>query len=91
MRPPDVKALRSLPSVDETLREKRAQEALAEFGRQSVVAAVRAILQDIREGHENAGDAGFIALLAQSRLRREAEMNLRPVFNLTGTDRKSVV
>ena len=85
MRALDVRTLRGLPSVDETLREKRAQEALAEFGRQSVVAAVRATLHDIREGRESVGDAGFIALLAQSRLRREAEMNLRPVFNLTGT------
>ena len=81
----DVKGLRSLPSVDETLREELAQEAIAEFGRRSVVAAVRAVLQDIREGHEEPGGPGVIASLAGSRLRREGRMGLRPVFNLTGT------
>ncbi|HTR12594.1 MAG TPA: L-seryl-tRNA(Sec) selenium transferase [Roseiarcus sp.] len=77
--------LRRLPSVDETLREPKAGDAIAEFGRPAVVAAVRAAMQDAREGRAATGDAEHIASLAQVRLRRDAQASLRPVFNLTGT------
>jgi len=81
----DAEKLRGLPSVDETLRQPVAHAAVGQFGRQAVVAAVRAALADAREGRASAGDAKCFASLAVSRLHRDSSANLRPVFNLTGT------
>jgi L-seryl-tRNA(Ser) seleniumtransferase len=84
---------RSLPSVDEVLRSATGQEAVAEFGRQSVVAAVRSAIEDIRQRDRRAGDVeptrsetvAAIALVARSALHRSHRPRLRRVFNLTGT------
>jgi L-seryl-tRNA(Ser) seleniumtransferase len=81
----DAEALRNLPSVDETLRHPTADEAVAQFGRAAVLAAIRAALADARARRASVGDARHFASLAQSRLIRAAHASLRPVFNLTGT------
>jgi L-seryl-tRNA(Ser) seleniumtransferase len=77
--------LRSLPSVDAILRAAPGQAAVAQFGRQAVVGAARAVLAETRAGRGALGDACEAAALAAARLARDARPNLTPVFNLTGT------
>ena len=80
--------LRSLPSVDEVLKTETAGTALERFGRPAVVAAVRASLDAVRAEVKAGGDgrpAGEVANAALARLDADAQPNLRPVFNLTGT------
>ena len=77
-------ALRKLPSVDEVMRSPAAAAAVARFGRPAVVGAVRASLGAARTGHV-AADAAGIVTEALAQLEADAQPNLRPVFNLTGT------
>ena len=77
-------ALRKLPAVDEVLRTPDAAAAVARFGRPAVVAAVRATLAASRAARTPSG-AGEVAAAALARLEADAQPNLRPVFNLTGT------
>src|SRR6185295_18096071 len=77
-------ALSKLPSVDEVMRSTAAADAVARFGRPAVVGAVRASLGAARAGHV-AADAAGIVTTALARLEADAQQNLRPVFNLTGT------
>lgn len=86
-------SLRALPAVDRVLRE--APQLVERWGRERVVAAVRAELARWREGAaeaapEPATPAAPAALLQQivaavaTALEDEAQPGLRPVFNLTG-------
>jgi len=77
--------LRKLPSVDEVLRTPLALEAAESFGRQAVVAAVRAVIADARSAKIEAGEAIEVAGAALVALETQAQSNLKPVFNLTGT------
>jgi L-seryl-tRNA(Ser) seleniumtransferase len=77
--------LRKLPSVDEVLRTPLALEATESFGRQAVVAAVRAVIADARASKTEAGEAIEVAGAALIALEAQAQWNLKPVFNLTGT------
>lgn len=78
-------SLRQLPSVDEVLRSPFAAHPIKEFGRGAMLGAVRAALADARKTGDTTRDVEFIAAAASETLRAEAEPNLRPVFNLTGT------
>ncbi len=79
------------PSVDRVLGWPILAPLLLEYGRQPVLAAVRAIIADLRaqiSAGEAIGDpfaeASFAARLAERLVRSEAP-RLRRVFNLTGT------
>ena len=78
-------ALRKLPSVDAVLRAPAASEAVDRFGRTAVVEAVRATLGAARAAR-SAHVGRCEPLQARSRdSKQDAQPNLRPVFNLTGT------
>jgi L-seryl-tRNA(Ser) seleniumtransferase len=80
-------ALRRLPSVDDLLRREAMVVAAAAHGRRSVVAALRAALEDARaearKGSAPSPDA--ITASVAARLERENAPKTRRVFNLTGT------
>ncbi len=82
-------AARRIPAVDEVLKTPPALAAIERFGRPSVVAAVRASLQEARAAwRDGAGpppDAAQIAAVALARVEADAKPRVRPVFNLTGT------
>jgi len=78
-------ALRKLPSVDEVLRTAAMAEAIGRHGRTAAVAAVRAVLAEARAAGAVSDDAGGFARDAAARMAAEAQPNLKPVFNLTGT------
>jgi len=77
--------LRKLPSVDEVMRTVVAEETVERFGRAAMVAAVREVLAAARAAKADAGEAIEVAGAALTRLEAQAQSNLRPVFNLTGT------
>jgi L-seryl-tRNA(Ser) seleniumtransferase len=85
MQDTTMAGLRKLPSVDEVLRTDRAVDAIERFGRQAVVAAVRGTISELRAGGIVSGSSGEVMRAAFVRLEAQAESNLRPVFNLTGT------
>ena len=76
---------RKLPSVDEVMRHPIAAGAIERFGRTATVAAVREAIAEARASGESSADAGTFAGGAMARLEKQAEPNLKPVFNLTGT------
>jgi L-seryl-tRNA(Ser) seleniumtransferase len=82
---PTTAALRQLPSVDEVLRTETARLAIERFGRQPVVAGVRAALAEARSNGARGAGAEGLAASALVQLESEAAPSLRPVFNLTGT------
>src|SRR5215470_103474 len=85
----DTHALRRLPSVDEVMQAGAAIVAADRFGRPAAVAAVRQALDarrsELRAGRANGIAPDDLAALALARLDRDAQANVRPVFNLTGT------
>lgn len=85
----DAAALRQIPSVDEVLKTSAAVAAIGQYGRQSVVKAVRITITNAREKmHRNGAvpaGADLIAAKAAQHLAQEALPKVRPVFNLTGT------
>jgi L-seryl-tRNA(Ser) seleniumtransferase len=78
-------ALRKLPSVDEVLRTPLALEAAETFGRHAVVTAVRAVIAGARAAKTPPDAAIEVAGAALVALEAQAQSNLKPVFNLTGT------
>lgn len=85
----DAALLRQIPSVDEVLKTASAIAAIEQYGRVSVVKAIRASIGEARERMRSNGahpaEAKGIAENAASRLERAAQPKVRPVFNLTGT------
>jgi L-seryl-tRNA(Ser) seleniumtransferase len=85
----DAGNLRQIPSVDEVLKTAAAFAAVEQYGRASVVRAVRASISSARQkmrgngAHPITTDA--IAGSAVLHLEREARPKVRAVFNLTGT------
>ncbi len=73
------------PAVDAVLRSAAGKEAIARFGRPSVVAAVRAALSERGASRVPHPDAAAIGAIVIERLAASARPSLRPVFNLTGT------
>jgi L-seryl-tRNA(Ser) seleniumtransferase len=80
-------ALRSLPSVDQLLRDARLAAALDLHGRASCVAALRDALGAARGAARSGAQPTQDSVVADALARLEcAEASkLRPVFNLTGT------
>jgi len=78
-----------LPSVDQALRTGRGSAAVANFGHDATVSAVRRALamarQVARGGAMDTPDADAIAAGALQLLEQDAVPSLRRVFNLTGT------
>ena len=80
--------LRKLPAIDEIMNEAVAGFAVDQYGRPSVVTAVRETVAEVRRNWA-AGDktihAAEFATLAVRRLDADAATTLKAVFNLTGT------
>jgi L-seryl-tRNA(Ser) seleniumtransferase len=79
-----------LPAVDQVLRGELGQLTIARFGRTATVAAVRALLADLRTRLGGADevapvDAAAVARQALAQLEADDAPRLRRVFNLTGT------
>jgi len=83
-KPPAVDSRASLPSVDRVLRAPAVATLTDRHGRQSVVAAVRDVLDDLRGANASATDAE-IAERCRVRLAAHMRPSQRRVFNLTGT------
>jgi L-seryl-tRNA(Ser) seleniumtransferase len=81
--------LRALPSVDDVLRADAGTLAIERYGRRAAVAAVRQTLDaaraTLRAGKALPSQRDALADAALARLAMDAQSNLRPVFNLTGT------
>ncbi|MBV9555749.1 MAG: L-seryl-tRNA(Sec) selenium transferase [Pseudolabrys sp.] len=78
----NTESLRKLPSVDEVVR--LSSEAVTRHGRPAVVAAVRELLAAARKD-KSIPALDDIVKAAMIRLERQAQPNLKAVFNLTGT------
>ena len=84
--------LSTIPSVDRILRTESAKTLIKNFGRPSVIKAVREDLEEIRCSilDENCQDSikvdvETIIERISARLTTDLEPSLKPVFNLTGT------
>jgi L-seryl-tRNA(Ser) seleniumtransferase len=80
--------LRNLPSVSAVLNSSSAVPLLQLFGRVASTNAIRAAVDDAREGMKTGAplpDAQDLALRALSLLNENDASGLRPLFNLTGT------
>lgn len=84
-----LSALSRIPSVDEILKTQTAKAAIARFGRQRVVEAVRRSTDALRHRHDAAEtrplDREIIAATTLSWLEADDRPNAVAVFNLTGT------
>ena len=87
---PDVRQaqLRSLPSVDELLRQPLISSLLAEFPRGELLFAVRGALDvcraQIRAGSPPPSDLATLALAVRETLHRRSRPGLRRMINATG-------
>lgn len=78
---------RQLPSVDKLLEQPAAAAAIADFGRDSVLAAARRLLEESRSAIAAGEDAPAVAELAQrlqEALAAALQPTLAPVLNATG-------
>ena len=88
-----VRHVSQIPSVDEILRSEISAAAIASYGRQAVVDAVRSSLDAYRRRVRAQGNAAgersetarAVALAAADALGRAETPHVRRVFNLTGT------
>src|SRR5262245_45394528 len=80
-------ALRRLPSVDEVLKAQVALAAIEKFGRPAALAAARRALDAtraaVRAGRTDGIGIEDVAAIALAQLDRDAQPNVRAVFNLT--------
>ena len=80
-----------LPSVDKLLGSAAVAPLLEQFGRSSVTAALRQVLDELRPLFQEARlqpaqvTPAALAAAAQARLQARCQPRLKPVFNLTGT------
>ncbi len=92
VQPPDdgplQAAMRSLPAVDQLLKAPAIANLLAEFPREELLHAIRAVLDQRREalrGGEKADvDTPSLALAVREKLHERARPHLRRVINATG-------
>jgi L-seryl-tRNA(Ser) seleniumtransferase len=81
--------LQQIPAVDRLLGAAAVEPLLDCYGRQTVTAAVRELLRQLRAEIRAGGAAELDAAALAARLRRSLEERqaprLRPLFNLTGT------
>ncbi len=78
---------RQLPSVDKMLEQPATAAALAHFGRDAVLSAIRQLLEESRAAIAAGEDAPDLAELSerlQSRLAAGAQPSIRPLLNATG-------
>lgn len=78
---------RQLPSVDKMLEQPATAAALAHFGRDAVLSAIRQLLEESRAAIAAGEDAPDLAELSerlQSRLAAAAQPSIRPLLNATG-------
>jgi L-seryl-tRNA(Ser) seleniumtransferase len=85
MEKPLTSTLRRLPSVDQVMRSATMMEAVDRFGRPVAVDAVRRAITQARALGGVRGGIDDFAHVARSFLEKQAQPNLRPAFNLTGT------
>ena len=81
-------SLRHLPSVDTILQMPELSGALDSFGHAAVTEAVRKVLGDEREAVKSGTLLSSNTHLAErviQSLEASVQLNLRPLFNLTGT------
>ncbi|WP_273793032.1 L-seryl-tRNA(Sec) selenium transferase [Brucella anthropi] len=81
-------SLRHLPSVDTILQMPELSGALDSFGHAAVTEAVRKVLGDEREAVKSGTPLSSNTHLAErviQLLEASVQLNLRPLFNLTGT------
>jgi len=91
-QPPDAgplqAALRSLPAVDQLLKAPAIANLLAEFPREELLHAIRAVLNQRREalrgGEKVDVDTPSLALAVREKLHERARPHLRRVINATG-------
>jgi len=88
MLTPPGAARRAIPSLDRLLKLGAVTTLLARYGRALVTEAARAELARLRAALSSSpgdfDDAGFVRACT-TRLERETQPSLKPVFNLTGT------
>ena len=88
MLTPPGAARRAIPSLDQLLKLGAVTNLLARYGRPLVTEAARAELARLRavlsSSPADFDDAGFVRACT-TRLERETQPSLKPVFNLTGT------
>jgi L-seryl-tRNA(Ser) seleniumtransferase len=81
--------LRALPSVEALLSSPGGQDLIAQYGRESVLNALREVLdsarQRIRGGENGAYDVDGLVGMAAGQLQAHFLPSLRPVINATGT------
>jgi L-seryl-tRNA(Ser) seleniumtransferase len=77
--------LSALPSVDRVLARDDVAPLLARHGRAPVLAALRALLAELRERAKAGRDIAFDTGELSARLEAQGRSRLRRVFNLTGT------
>jgi L-seryl-tRNA(Ser) seleniumtransferase len=80
---------RDIPSVDDVLRTEILASAIERFGRPAAVTALRAVMETVRaarlEGRQSSVVLTDVGNRVVARLEADATLNIRPVFNLTGT------
>lgn len=88
---PDASTPRHPPAVDRVLNWPSVAPLVAEYGRPAVLAAVRGLLEELRQQSREDGANGqafaesVLSARLSERLARERTARLRRVFNLTGT------
>lgn len=84
----DQDLLRQLPSVDTLLQRPEFAPAVAQYGRQVAVTALRLVLDGlrtaIRQGEAPDVSAEAVAGLALGHLRQQSLLSIRPAINATG-------
>lgn len=84
----DQDLLRQLPSVDTLLQRPEFAPAVAQYGRQVAVTALRLVLDGlraaIRQGEAPDVSAEAVAGLAWAHLRQQSLLSIRPAINATG-------
>jgi L-seryl-tRNA(Ser) seleniumtransferase len=88
---PDASTPRHPPAVDRVLNWPSVAPLVAEYGRPAVLAAVRGLLEELRQQSREDGANGqafaesVLSARLSERLARDRTARLRRVFNLTGT------
>src|SRR5262245_59227036 len=89
-------ARRAIPALDRLLKIPEVEELVQRYGRTSVTGTARALLAELRSalGPQDSSslpspaasfDEGRFVAECATRLAREAQSSLKPVFNLSGT------
>ena len=85
----DRDILRSIPKIDELLKEPQLVKVAGRYGTAVVVACARMVVEEKRQqivagNHSDLVDKSQLVREIEARLQRETRMHLRPVINGTG-------